>query len=168
MSKIERWVPVTVSLFSLISFDFWSVLMTHLLLHKILHLFIYDAAKKTVSPLTSCSTKNSNRDTVNNYSHLRLSSITWRQEATTERVTGSLALAQLAIYSDTAWRITSPPRPRSLFPACRVIVSKAELFKAVLQIRIRIRIRTLLGIMNPDPLIIVMDPDPDSSIIKQK
>ena len=50
-------------------------------------------------------------------SHLRFSSITCRQVATTERLTGSLALEQWAMYSATACRITSPPSPRSLFPA---------------------------------------------------
>ncbi len=46
-----------------------------------------------------------------------------------------------------------------------------EVFWAVLRIRIRIRIHRIhkfLGLLNPDPLIRGMDPDPDPSIIKQK
>ncbi len=45
--------------------------MAHLLLNDFLHLFIYDAAK-TVRPLTSYSTKNSNRDTVLNSNKFKL------------------------------------------------------------------------------------------------
>jgi hypothetical protein len=61
-------------LFSIKSYDFWPVLMAHLLLHDFLHLFIYDAAK-TVRPLTSYSTKNSNRGTVLNPNKFRLDTL---------------------------------------------------------------------------------------------
>jgi hypothetical protein len=41
------------------------------------------------------------------------------------------------------------------------------LFQAVLWIRIR-RIRMFFGLLDPDPLVWDMDPDPDPSIAKQK
>jgi hypothetical protein len=62
---------MTIFLFSLQCYDFWPVLMAHLLLHDFLHLFIYDAAK-TVRPLTSYSTKNSNSGTVLKRNKVRL------------------------------------------------------------------------------------------------
>jgi hypothetical protein len=40
-------------------------------------------------------------------------------------------------------------------------------FQAVLRIRIR-RIRMFLGLLDPDPLVRGVDPDPDPSINKQK
>jgi hypothetical protein len=42
--------------------------------------------------------------------------------------------------------------------------------KAVLRIRIQMQIRTFLGLLEPDPDLLVrgMDPDLDPSIIKQK
>jgi hypothetical protein len=43
---------------------------------------------------------------------------------------------------------------------------KGTLLKAVLQIRLRIRM--FLGMLDPDPLVRQTDPAPDPSIIKQK
>jgi hypothetical protein len=42
-----------------------------------------------------------------------------------------------------------------------------EILKAVLRIRIR-RIHMFLSLLDPDPLVKGMDPDPNPSIIKQK
>ncbi len=47
-------------------------------------------------------------------------------------------------------------------------VTSLSLLKAVLRIRIRNRIHVFLGLLDPDPLVRGMDPDPDPSIIKQK
>jgi hypothetical protein len=56
-------------LFSLKSYDFWPVLMAHLLLHDFLHLFIYDAAKTSAHVVQY---KKSNRGTVLNSNKFRM------------------------------------------------------------------------------------------------
>ena len=46
---------------------------------------------------------------------LRFSSRTVFQVVTAEGGKGSLAIEEFSIKSEAAWRISSPPRPRSLF-----------------------------------------------------
>jgi hypothetical protein len=54
---------------------------------------------------------------------------------------------------------TTPPQPNN----------KTDVFQAVLPIRIRIRrIRMFLGLLDPDPDLLVKGMDPDPSITKQK
>jgi hypothetical protein len=79
----------------------------------------------------------------------------------------------LEIHQDGFRRDASHASPRvstSHARAARLQQSSGTVFP-VLRIRIQIRIRWIrmfLGLLDPDPLVSGMDPDPDPSIAKQK